>query len=1142
MHIGNFKKYLLKHLRILFYFLAFLLPFFEMLRICKATGTYPFGSGSWLVCDMDNQYIAYFSYFKQAIKENGFFYTFSKTLGGDMLGFTAYYLMSPLNLLLLLVPTKGIHDMVAWISLIKIGLCGLTFYILADYRKEAEEQGTYVKSCANLIFSTAYALMTYNIFYISNIMWFDAVYILPLVILGIQRLIKERKYLLYIVSLAYALLTNYYIGYMICIFSVLYFVGFFIFEYNQKWKAKAERIGLFAISSLLAGGLSMWCFLPAKTSLDGVKAGINLQALTWDKNFGRSELFVKLLPGSSEDLMAGLPNIYCGIIVVFFSVFFFLSSRIDWKKKIGMLVLLGIMYCSFYIRGLNLIWHGFNSPIGFPYRNSFLFSFLLILIARDGFLACINEKASIRIMAAIGSGAAIAGLVVWLQRKAFPFLLEDTYKITLIAAGVCLLIAFLNQKRMSYIAAGMGLLLLLFEMHINGVDIYENRDSMITEYLTLSVDQTQAAVDLLMAADESLYRVEKNFSRNTNDNMMYGIRGLSHYSSTEKPMVKTFMQAAGFYNNGNWTYYNRGSTLSIESFLGVKYLLSQTTVEAPYTYVNKIDGTYIYENPYAFSMAFLTDAEIEDVQVNLDNTFEFQNALLSQTCAVDNIFIRETDYETALQNLKLSDGNTVYQKIDENQEAYIEYSFTVEEAMPVYMYLNTNDKRPVTIQINDVNAGAYFTTKQHDVVSLNDYLELEVGDTVRVRVIPQTQAVVITDVLIYYEDAALLEEAYIYQKEGAISLEKSTDSQLRATFSNTEKRSRILFTIPYDNGWSVYVDGKKAETYQAAGIFLAVGGIEEGSHTLTLKYIPENFILGVVISLVSLTVLILLIVYACHKDKEQARKLRKQAVVCCVTALGITAVYLIALPVAENREKLHVNTQNETENRFETILFGRTEQDGNTENGAEPIEWIILEKREGKALVVSRYALAYLPYSTDTTALWESSDVRGWLSQDFYISAFSEAERKRIEAVQVDNRSAGSRYVEGGNATEDSVFLLSRQEIGAYFGANVEIQADCFYSQAAICEPTWAAVLQSAENNTEYYTFSQKLYDNLFEKYGYDESVIGTHGCSYWLRNPGRYAAAYTAAVGGNGDVFDVGTLTTKWGYVRPAMWVEYEE
>lgn len=1132
----NIKRMGMEGVRKIWYVLAFLIPFLAMLGICKETGTYPFGEQSWLVCDMDNQYISYFSYFRQALKENGFFYTFSKTLGGDMFGFTAYYLMSPWNMLLLLVQTHGLHDMVAWISLIKIGLCGLTFFILVNYNNEKEQEYSYKKSMGNLIFSTAYGLMTYNIFYVSNIMWFDAIYMLPLVVLGIHRVVKEKKYLLYIVSLAYAVITNFYIGYMVCIFSALYFVYFFICECKGTIKERAKITGLFAIGSLLAGGLSMWCLLPAKTSLDGIKAEFSLKQLTWDKNFVWSDFFVKLFPGSTEDLMAGLPNIYCGVVILFFAIFFFLCRNINWKKKMGIIGLLMVMFFSFYIHGANLIWHGFNTPIGFPYRNSFIFSFILILIAREGFFSCIDEKIIVRLLAGLGSGFVIVALAMWMQKKSFGFLMEDTYKITFIAVGISVLVVVINQKLMAYVASVIAVAFILYETRINGVDIFANRGPMIFSYLTLAIDQVETAANLVKETDDSLYRMEKNFNRNTNDNMMYGIAGLSHYSSTEKPGTKQFMQALGFRNNGNWVDYNRGSTLSAESFLGVKYLLARTALKDPYVYSDKIDGTYIYENPYAFSMAFLTDGFVEGMQTELTNTFEFQNKLLESSCNVGNVFIQEMEYTTTMQNMALLDGYAVYQQLDPNQEAYVEYSFTVKEDMPIYVYLNTIDMRLSTIQLNGVDTGKYFAIDQYDAIAVDDYLDIEYGDTLTIRVTPQTGVVIITDVLIYYEDVSRLEKAQTYQNEGAIALKRISDSHLEATFDNTCDRNKILFTIPYDEGWHAYIDGEQVELYPAAGVFMAILGVEEGEHTLTLKYVPKNLILGVLISLISLVILVLLIWYECKKGKNE--KLLKKILIFFGCMAGIVLAYLLSLFICSTQGKLKVIEQDKVER--ESVIFGMLEQDGNTENGAEPIEWIVLEEKDGKALVISKQALSYLPYAADGVApLWEDSYVRKWLNQDFYSVAFTDEERDRIQITTLDNTGAGSQFVEGGATTEDYLYILSRNDVKKYFGANAEVTEESFYSQSAIAEATEMSVLQSQETNKEYYTLTDIKYDKVFKNYGYTDDVIGMHGCNYWLRNPGRYASVYATTVGGNGNVYDIGTLVTEAAYVRPVMWID---
>lgn len=1131
--ITNRKEY-----RIFFYLLSFLIPIFAMLVICKKTDTYPIGNKSWLVCDMDNQYISYFSYFKHAVKENGFLYTFSKTMGGDMFGFTTYYLMSPLNFLLLLVNTNQIHDMVAWISIIKIALCGLNFFILANYDNEIAHSYSLRKSVVNLAFSVAYGLMTYNIFYISNIMWFDAIYMLPLVILGIHRVVNEKKYLLYIVVLAYSIITNFYIGYMVCIFSAIYFVYYFLFEFKGYTKEKLKIMILFTFSSLMAGGLSMWCLLPAKSSLAGIKAEFSLENLTINKNFFWSDFFVKLFPYSSQDLMAGLPNVYCGIVILFFSLVFFFCRKNTWKKKVGIAGLLLIMFFSFYIDGANLVWHGFNAPVGFPYRNSFLFSFILIWIAREGFLFCMDEKISFRLINGIISGAIIVILSMWMKSKEFEFVSLDAFRMSLVAILVGFIIIVSIHKRFTYVACALMFLFLLYETSLNGIDIFLNRESMILGYLDMSIDQVEDAVNLIKEEDDDFYRIEKRLFRNVNDNMMFGIPGLSHYSSTEKPFTKQAMQAFGYRNNGNWAAYKRGSTFSAESFLGVKYLLTQTNMNKPYRFVDKVDGTYILENPYAFSMAYLTDGPIEGIQIDFNNTFDFQNKVFECTSLVGDIFTREIDYTTTVQNMELLDGYAIYQKVDKNQDAFVEYSFVVKEDFPIYVYLNSIDMRLATIQINGVDTGKYFAVDQYDTISVNNYVDIKRGDVLTIRVTPMTEILIITDILIYYEDLSKLEQAYNYQKVGMVSLHKYTDSHLEGTFVNDKNRNKIFLSIPYDEGWKAYIDGNETTLYPITGAFMGIFGVESGEHVLTLQYVPKKLYLGMGISSICLCILLGLCVYECVMYKE--KKLLRKILLCIYGIIGIISFYLLIFLICSKNNKPKVVELGDVEK--EVITFGKFEQDGNIENGPEPLEWIVLAKEGGKAFVVSKYALTYLPYNVDdVVCLWEDSYVREWLNEVLYQSSFSNQEKERIILTRLDNSDSSSEYVEDCSVTEDYLFLLNRKEVKHYFGANTEITDNRFYSQHSIVEPTPFAVACSEEKNKQCYSITENAYNNVFKKYGYTNEVIGIQGCDYWLRNPGKYSSIYATTVGGNGIAFDIGTYISESAYVRPAMWINIE-
>ena len=199
------------------YAAAFLLPAAVMLAVYALIGVAPFGEKSLLVTDMDGQYVSFFSYLKDMARNgNDFFYTFSKNLGGDMAGFAAYYLLSPFNLVLLPFSTVHLPAGILLLTLLKVGSAGLT---CALFLSRAERAGS-----GTLLFSCSYALMGFVFVYQQNILWLDGIIFLPLVLWGVQRLMSRRRPLLFILSLAACLITNYYIAYMICIFSALYFL------------------------------------------------------------------------------------------------------------------------------------------------------------------------------------------------------------------------------------------------------------------------------------------------------------------------------------------------------------------------------------------------------------------------------------------------------------------------------------------------------------------------------------------------------------------------------------------------------------------------------------------------------------------------------------------------------------------------------------------------------------------------------------------------------------------------------------------------------------------------------------------------------------------------------------------------------
>ena len=241
---------------------AFFLPFFLLLGIYALLGIAPFGDRVLLIADARGQYLSYFALYQNLFAGKAdWLYSFEKLLGGSLSGLYAYYLASPFNLFLLLFPRQELPLGVDLLILLKMSACGLT---MALYLRE--RQGL---RPASLLFTTAYALCGYNDAYAWCIMWIDAVVMLPLIALGIERLWRGKGPALYVLSLGLAIISCFYTGYMLCLFSVLYFLWRLYCDTPSLRQIPWKKLGQYALASLLAGGVSAGMLLPGFLALSG---------------------------------------------------------------------------------------------------------------------------------------------------------------------------------------------------------------------------------------------------------------------------------------------------------------------------------------------------------------------------------------------------------------------------------------------------------------------------------------------------------------------------------------------------------------------------------------------------------------------------------------------------------------------------------------------------------------------------------------------------------------------------------------------------------------------------------------------------------------------------------------------------------
>lgn len=402
--------------------LAFLFPMGLMMVIYFIASIAPFGSNTLLYSDNFHQYYPFFRQFREAIRSgDSLQWTWSVGMGMDYLGMISYYLASPLNLISVILPESWVLPYFTLLMPIKLSLASGFFAIMLNKLHGKND-------LALALFSSLYALCAWALGYQWNIMWLDTFALLPLVCLGTVLLLKERKYLLYTLSLALAVLSNYYIGFFLCIFVFLLFWCYQICRFKSLWRTLADLFFM-GIFTVLALGMTAVLEIPTLAALqttfssssqfpDGFSLNIistetqaaakeAWQAYKLAKESGEasfslwfeaiSTAFPLVLAGMMEiagqvgggqalTYKDGLPNLYCGVLPIALGFLFLLSRDVKRREKMCCFALLTLFMLSFLFRQLDYIWHGFHFTNQIPYRFSFLFSFVMLYMAYRAWL------------------------------------------------------------------------------------------------------------------------------------------------------------------------------------------------------------------------------------------------------------------------------------------------------------------------------------------------------------------------------------------------------------------------------------------------------------------------------------------------------------------------------------------------------------------------------------------------------------------------------------------------------------------------------------------------------------------------------------------------------------------------------------
>ncbi len=881
---------------------CFLLPALMMTLVYLCLLVWPLGDHSVLVLDLNAQYVYYFEKLRNIlVSGDSLVYSFERALGGEFMGIFAYYLSSPLSVLVALLPKTMMTESIFLLLVIKTGLCGASFgYYLTKTRLS--------RPVWTVMFSSMYAMCSYVVVMQHNIMWIDNVILFPLILYGMDKLIGEGRFRLYVGALALAVLSNFYIGYMTCLFLAVYFfiryASMTAEERGLTWGRCAfwKALGRILLCSLLAVMIASVIILPVYYSLSFGKLDFSEPKFEPKQLFDFFKILTKAYFGSYDTVRpSGMPFIYGGMLVPVLLPLYFIAPSVRLCHKVGNLVTLVFLMFGFNFSTLDIIWHGFQRPNWLNARFAFMFVFIALIMAYDGF-AHLKETGVKKV---IPSCILSAILLLIMQTMDYT----NVQDFLTVWGGICVLFglgalvpyALRDKDPMDtslYTVPELFLVaFVVFELIANGVAMVYCLDGDVSftnraGYRTF-VDRYSEAAEIMDETDDekygkdSFYRAEKIKHRKKNDNFAIDINGLSNSTSTLNAKAITFLKNMGISARSHWSMYYGGNPVT-DSLLGLRYVMADTKSDSDMPgYITEMysqagvsdDGIEIWENPFNLGVAFAVndailsyaeyneddDRELEEnelpyIREQYENAVEYKTPFQMMNHMFSAMLGREVEVFTVVDASEtdtkgvdpvFTTGHTGYELDGSGLTAKIVYDMDIEESLPVYAYFPSEYPRDAEIKLDDDKLGDYFTD---DSFCIQELGILEPGEHTFSLYLEEDEIYIASGCkFFWYFHEDVFREVIDELQKGTMNAFSKRDDVVTGTITAAEDKTTVFTTIPYDKGWVVLVDGEETETVCLMDTLLGFS-VPAGEHEIEMKYRPDCVKYGLILTLSGLAV------------------------------------------------------------------------------------------------------------------------------------------------------------------------------------------------------------------------------------------------------------------------------------------------
>ena len=874
--------------------LAFVFTFLGFLLLMIVKGVLPFGEGSFLYSDSYHQYYPFFLAFRKALRAgDSLLYSWNVGMGMDYLGLISYYLASPLNLLSVILPEKWMLVYFTFLTPIKLSFASMFFALFL--------KKTFGKDDISVaLFGCFYGLCAWALAYLWNIMWLDTFALLPLVILGMISLLKQRKFAFYTFTLFLSIFVNYYIGFFICIFVLLVFFCYEVCRW-KGWKAFFIDLALMALFSGLAIAMTAILELPTLAALQTTQSSVNSFPEGFKLNIADENTWKGLLNamgqvagnmngGLEPSFKEGLPNLYCGLFANAFGILFLFSRNIRLLDKICAVLLLLFFNVSFIIRQLDYIWHGFHFTNMIPYRFSFLHSFVWLWMAYRAYLV----RRHFRLWQIILAGALSVGLVACSESRtdtlflayngAFLLLylavLVYTHHIKKLPSGADPMqtrkwLDALHQKR-SYgkncliivIAIELVLVLVNFSTSFAGTSITHYPRG--TEYTASMIRYMHER-----EWDEPFFRAETTNSQTLNDGALNDYNGISTFTSSANVKVTAFMKRLGYGAKNTYNRYCFEESSPVSNlFLGIKYMIERSgrVEENPYfTDLHSYGDVHLLENNVYLPLGFLANSELTQVDfASRSSDIDFQNDLFTAATGIpDRVwkFVYGDCLTISANDATLTewDNGGVSNYTTQGSSGSINYRYTFQEEGFLCVSLDLPNRNNFTFYLN----GNELYSDSYSIPQSAAVCQVHPGDVVDISLscnANESGRIIIRAGLL---NETIFRQGYEILSASTLKLDSFKTTHLSGSISCN--RDGLMYTsIPQDGNWKVYVDGKLAKPALVGDVMISVP-LTEGEHHIEFIYRNAAFALGWKISLLCTALLIGLSIWQNPPRRKNAK-------------------------------------------------------------------------------------------------------------------------------------------------------------------------------------------------------------------------------------------------------------------------------